>query len=275
MKDLQNFKKPLPRYIITESIIHKDTNKILFFDLLTKNIELYEGPNKELQEYCPQFFGLLSNILNDKFVDWHTKIMISAAMGYFVLDCDIIPDTQENGYIDDLYLITYVLNEIKNSQTPEIIIRNWNEDTDIIQLIDEVFEATSSILGNLSKPILQKVGLYKFSQLPMEEYSGKYPKRLAKVANDKRELLGLLAYIIQKVENEYPSNRSYEKIKKYVENNGNFDEIQRIIELSKLYHQIEIESKNNGDGKEIEKDLIQLLERRMREVRLQAIMENK
>ena len=44
-----------------------------------------------------------------KFTDWHTKMMISSAIAYFVLEEDVIPDHTENGYIDDLF-ITSVLS---------------------------------------------------------------------------------------------------------------------------------------------------------------------
>ena len=258
-----------PRYTIIESPSNVKEHKILFLDLLTKNIDLYEGPNKELQQYCPKFFELLSNILNDKFVDWHTKVMISAALGYFVLEDDVIPDAEENGYIDDLYLVTYILNEIKNNQSPEIIIRNWRGEEDIIRLIDEIFIKASDIVGPLSKEILKKVGLYKFSLLALEEYSGEYPKREARLMKEKRDLIALLAYIIQKVEDDKFKSRSYSEIKKYVENDGNYDEIQRIIEISKLYHEIEIES----DGKEEKFRL--MIERKMREAQLKIILEKK
>jgi uncharacterized membrane protein YkvA (DUF1232 family) len=257
------------RYTIIESQTNAEEHKISFLDLLTKNIELFEGANKEIQKYCPNFFELLSNILNDKFVDWHTKLLISAALGYFVLEDDVIPDTEERGYIDDLYIVTYVLNEIKNNQSSEIIIRNWTGEEDIVRLIDEIYIAASDIVGHLSKPILQKVGLYKYSLLSLEEYSGEYPKRFAKVSREKRELLGLLAYIIRSVEGDELSRRSYESIRRYVENNGNYDEIQRIIEISKLYHQIETESFGKQD------DFVKMLEQRMREARFCALKEKK
>ena len=262
-------KKKRSRYIIFETPSEDDTHKISFLEFLTKNIECYEGPNKEIQRYCPIFFELLSNILNDKFVDWHTKVMISATLGYFVLEEDVICDTEKNGYIDDLYLVTYVLNEIKNSQSPEIIIRNWSGKENIIRLINDVFIETSQIVGPLSKKILQKVGLYKFSLLSLEEYSGEYPKRYAKVSREKRELIGLLAYIIQKVQGDDLYRSNYEKIKKHVENDENFDEIQRIIEISRLYHKIEVESIENPD------DFVKLLEQRMREARFSALKEKK
>jgi uncharacterized membrane protein YkvA (DUF1232 family) len=267
--DVRIRKVSRPRYTIVEFPVNAEENKISFLDLLTKNIEHYKGCNRDIQKYCPKFFELLSNILNDKFVDWHTKVMISAALGYFVLEADVIPDTEASGYVDDLYIVTYVLNEIKNNQSPEIIIRNWNGEEDIICLIDEIFTAASNIVGPLSKQILQTVGLYKFSLLSLEEYSGEYPKKVARLLKEKRDLISLLAYIIQKVEDSKFKSRSYSEIKKFVESNGNYDEIQRIIEISKLYHEIEVEP-NDKDKKFKEK-----LERKMREARVRGIMKKK
>jgi hypothetical protein len=174
-------------------------------------------------------------------------------------------DTEANGYIDDLYLVTFVLNEIKNNQSPEIIIRNWNGEEDIIRLINEIFIEASVIVGTFSKHILQKVGLYKFSLLSLEEYSGEYPKREARLIKEKRDLISLLAYIIQKVEKDDLKSRSYAEIKKFVENDGNYDEIQRICEISKLYHEIEVEAIDKPE------DFKKLLEQKMREARFNAL----
>lgn len=79
---------------------------------------------------CPIFFKLLCDILNDKFTDWHTKMMISSAIAYFVLEKDVIPDQEEDGYIDDLFIVSSVLKEIKES-SPELIDENWLYEEDI------------------------------------------------------------------------------------------------------------------------------------------------
>ena len=65
-----------------------------FQDTLKDTIEEFDGKYKEIVKYCPSLFALLCKILNDKATDWNTKLMIDAALAYFVLPDDIIPDNE-------------------------------------------------------------------------------------------------------------------------------------------------------------------------------------
>lgn len=229
----------------TEISINKEfsiSDNICFYDILLTNMNNYNGPNKELIKYSPLFFELLCNILNDKYCDWHTKILISSALGYFVLDEDVIPDGSENGYVDDLFIICYVLREIKNNNLSQLVEDNWIHEEDIFELIEEVYQKSYKIVENYSCEILHKVGLYKFRSLELEEYSGTYNEKLSKLVNEKRELLSLLAFVIKQLYNVNMSNKSFSKIKEYLMQYGDYDEINRLIELSKLNHDIQKES---------------------------------
>src|SRR5690606_5908589 len=103
---------PNPDYLTSYKEDYQEKHNIGYYDILIENLRQYSGPYKEIQIHCPIFFKLLCDILNDRFTDWHTKIMISSCLAYFVLEKDVIPDHQETGYIDDLFIVSYVLKEI-------------------------------------------------------------------------------------------------------------------------------------------------------------------
>ena len=63
--------------------------------------------------------------MNDKYADWHTKILVSSALGYFVLENDVIVDNAEFGYLDDLYILCYTLREIERHVSPSLLDNNW------------------------------------------------------------------------------------------------------------------------------------------------------
>ncbi|MDD1690517.1 MAG: DUF1232 domain-containing protein [Methanoregula sp.] len=250
------------------SFIHEYQNKHNFeyYDVLIQNLKNYEGPNKKLQMNCPIFFKLLCDILNDKFTDWYTKMMISSAIAYFVLEEDVIPDHKENGYIDDLFITSFVLKEIKDN-SPELIDENWLYEEDIFVTIEDVYLQTSEILGDLTYEILRKVGLHKFRSLDLEEYSGSYPQKLSKIASEKRELLGIVVFLLNKLQNKKLKPTTVEQIKNMLQESGESDEINRLIELAKIDHKYSIGTKNDD-----EENFVDLLDRRLKEARLNALM---
>lgn len=244
-----------------------DTSRnICFRDILLVNMRNYNGPNKEVINYSPLFFDLLCDILNDKFCDWHTKILISSSLGYFVLEDDVIPDSSNNGYVDDLFIICYVLKKIKDNNFIKLIEDNWHYDGNILELIEEVYEESYHIIEDHACEILHKVGLYKFKNLELEEYSGTYNDRLYKLSNEKRELLGLLAFVIKQLYNVNIDNKNFSKMKEYIMQYSDYDEINRLIELSKLNHDIQKEKDN-------EKDFSDELEEELRKARLNALLD--
>lgn len=64
---------------------------------------------------------LLYHLLMDKTVPLKAKIMITAALGYFILPTDAIPDIAPVvGFGDDLGVLIFALSEISSNITPEI-----------------------------------------------------------------------------------------------------------------------------------------------------------
>jgi len=242
-----------------------------FYESLVRDIASHAGPHKKLNQYCPIFFQLLCRIINDKVTDWNTKLMIDAALAYFVLPDDIIPDKEEAGYVDDLFIVTYVLKEIKEKVSPELIINNWDGEKDILSLIDQVYEESSKIVAQYSLDIIRKVGLHKYQSLNLAEYSGTYPQRLAKLGNEKRELLALLSYLMKQLYKIDIRGSKVENIKDLLKAYGDYDEICRLIELSKMNHEyIPMNKKVCGKKTDQPQDAI---DARLKAARIRALLE--
>lgn len=255
--------------LIIEEKINEDTigiEKFSFHDILlnqmTKN-----GANQGITKYSPHFFKLLCNILNDQFIDWHTRILISSALGYFVMDEDVIPDNIENGYVDDLFIICYVLREIKNNISSELIEENWPYEEDIFELVDDIYEKSYRIVQDKACEILQTVGIHRFKTLELEEYSGTYQDKIAKLGSEKRELIAISAFLIKMLYN-VDMGRNFKEIKTYVKKYGSYDEINRLIELSKLNH--DIQQKKDDKSYTFEDEL----EEELKQARLKALLDD-
>ena len=132
-----------------------------FYDVLKENLESYEGDYESFVDYGPELFKLLTDILDEKKASADVRLKICAAIAYFVIPYDIIPEQIYGpfGYIDDIYLCVYVLEDIKNDLGYGILEKLWAGNNDLNDVLEECYEKSSSILGEKNNDILNYVGL--------------------------------------------------------------------------------------------------------------------
>ena len=79
-----------------------------FYDALTENLDSYNGQYASFIDNGPKLYKLLSNLLMNynKELDSEDKMKINAAISYYVVPLDVIPESEYGpyGYIDDIYL---------------------------------------------------------------------------------------------------------------------------------------------------------------------------
>ena len=120
--------------------------------------------NNKWREYilvAPDIFYLLVKLVQDPDVPQNKKIKLVAAIVYFISPFDILPEAILGpvGYLDDLALATYVLNDLVNSIDPQIIKRNWVGDVDILYMIKKILVNVDGMIG---KGIWEKLkGMFK------------------------------------------------------------------------------------------------------------------
>ena len=84
-----------------------------FYYTLIENLECYAGEYESFIDYGPKLFKVLCDLLNSD-VDKSLRLVISAAIGYYVTPVDVIPEQTYGpyGYIDDIYLSSHVLKMV-------------------------------------------------------------------------------------------------------------------------------------------------------------------
>ena len=175
-----------------------------FYELLCETINAEEGGMyKDLIKYCPSFFKLLCNILEEGEVDWHTKLIIDAALAYFVIPNDIISESEHGaiGYIDDVFICAYVLKEIKDKVSEKVLIDFWDEESDILDLVEEVYKKSKKIIRPQYTEILEFVGLKQNEKTTFSVKRGRnvnVDKLLEQALFENQELYDLLAYLSRK-----------------------------------------------------------------------------
>ena len=99
---------------------------------------------------APDIFHLLTRLVMDEEVPRSKKVKLGIAIAYFISPVDLLPEALLGpiGYLDDVALAAYVLNDIINDVDPQIIIRNWAGDHDILNLVKTILLNSDRILGS-------------------------------------------------------------------------------------------------------------------------------
>ena len=128
---------------------------------LEETFREYEGVHHEILRISPRFFRLFCTMLHDERVSWEARLFVDAALAYFVVPSDIIPEETfgELGYIDDVFLCAYVLNELDGMGLEPVIRDCWEGDDDIMEIVTSLLYKTRNLISARERDILEFVGL--------------------------------------------------------------------------------------------------------------------
>jgi len=132
-----------------------------FDELLEKDIEGYKGEHWALIRQAPAFYRLMTRLLGDSALPRDQWQFVIAAIAYFILPADIIPESIHGpkGFIDDIYLCATVADQVREKTgSDEILVRNWDGDTPIIPLIQEILSREKELVGDVRDSILAHIG---------------------------------------------------------------------------------------------------------------------
>ncbi len=98
---------------------------------------------------APDFFHLLCKLMIDKDVPLANKAKLAAAIAYFISPIDVIPEAIFGpiGYLDDIALTAFVLNNLINEIDPQIITRNWAGERELLNLIKTILVNSDKFVG--------------------------------------------------------------------------------------------------------------------------------
>lgn len=127
-----------------------------FYLKIRKNINDWLNSNvnsnykwKEYLMVVPDIFYLLVKLVQDPDVPQSKKIKLVTAIAYFISPIDLLPEAILGpiGYLDDLGVAVYILNDLINSIDPNIIRRNWAGEQDILILVKNILLNIDKIVG--------------------------------------------------------------------------------------------------------------------------------
>ena len=133
-----------------------DKEHLDFYQKLRKDVKHWVSKNvdkdNKWSDYillAPDIFHLMCKLSVDKDVPTGKKVKLVAAIAYFISPIDLMPEGLIGpiGYLDDIALAAYVLNDLINEIDPQIIRKHWAGEKDILDLIKTILANADKMIG--------------------------------------------------------------------------------------------------------------------------------
>ena len=134
-----------------------DERKKDFYQKLRNDIKKWlenkNASDNKWTEYimlAPDLFHLLTKLAIDPDVPAGKKVKIAAIIAYFISPLDFLPEILLGpvGYLDDIALTVYILNDIINEIDPKVVKRNWAGEKDILVLVKTIIANANNMIGS-------------------------------------------------------------------------------------------------------------------------------
>ena len=132
-----------------------------FYDVLVENLESYNGEYASFIDYGPKLFRFIRDFLGYEHLKDKFKLKISAAIAYYVVPTDIIPESVYGayGYIDDIFITTYVIRILADFYGYDLLSEYWDGDEDLEEVVELCYERSKDVLRDKTTEVLDYVGL--------------------------------------------------------------------------------------------------------------------
>jgi uncharacterized membrane protein YkvA (DUF1232 family) len=109
------------------------------------------GRNHRLAEYillAPDLLHVLLKLSVDADVPARKKGKLGAALVYFLSPVDLIPEAVVGpyGFLDDVVVAAWVLNDLINDTAEDVVRRHWAGDDDVLAVIRRVLAMADEML---------------------------------------------------------------------------------------------------------------------------------
>lgn len=133
-----------------------------FYQKIRQKIQKWgetKGKDSRWVEYvliAPDVFHLLCKLVADPEVPTKEKVKLGAAIAYFITPFDLMPEFLFGpvGYLDDLVLASWALNDLVNKVDPFIVRRHWAGEGDVLDLTKQLLAKADEMIG---RGLLKKV----------------------------------------------------------------------------------------------------------------------
>ncbi|MFC2088350.1 YkvA family protein [Calditrichota bacterium] len=117
---------------------------------ITAFLEKNNTPYADILLLAPDLFHLLVKLTIDERVSSKDKAKFIGVIAYFISPIDLLPEFLLGpiGYLDDIALTAYVLNNYINATDAHIVRELWAGDQDILSSIKNVLSVADKAIGS-------------------------------------------------------------------------------------------------------------------------------
>lgn len=129
--------------------------------LLADDIATFEGRHDDLIFQAPAFYRMLVALLDDPAVPRRLRPLLIAAVAYFILPSDIIPEAIHGpyGYVDDIFMCAWVADQLRRELGSEaVLVENWDGEGSVIQVIADILANEKEMIGDQRGKMLAYAG---------------------------------------------------------------------------------------------------------------------
>ncbi len=167
------------------------TDLVLYSEMLEEIFLNYEGKYENLLKKIPLYFNILQKVYCSNELNWEAKFKINSCFSYFAIPIDLIPDDGPEGYLDDLFICTYVLKDIVLNYS--YVIKEFSVN---LSELNQVLNNLNNLLGEKIFEILRFAGLTKFINMAQTMAFLKTPDNIdEKIERISDEILSLIALV--------------------------------------------------------------------------------
>ena len=125
-----------------------------FYVKLRQKIDAYllkkDAKYREFLLLAPDLFHLLVKLSLDPRVPTEKKVKFVAVIAYFISPLDLLPELFLGplGYLDDIALSAYVINQYINENDPAVVRELWAGDQDVLTSVKNIVTAADKLIGS-------------------------------------------------------------------------------------------------------------------------------
>ena len=99
---------------------------------------------------APDLFHLLCKLTTDSEIPSNKKIKLVAGIAYFISPIDLLPEMFLGpvGYLDDIAVAAFILNDLINEVDPQIVRNHWAGEQDVLILIKTILTNADKMIGS-------------------------------------------------------------------------------------------------------------------------------
>ena len=106
---------------------------------LTKIVCSYEGKHSDIIKEVPSIYELLCKLVGNPDIDTESRTKLLAVIGYFVIPNDVMNEDVLGpiGFIDDILISLYVINQIVDKYDYETVDEEWSSKHSLNKILNK------------------------------------------------------------------------------------------------------------------------------------------